>query len=50
MKDEKLRGIPKIIETPKGKKEEDMDRVNLDLLKTIAGTYTKGNKVAHGAG
>ncbi len=35
MTDKKLQGIPKIIETPKGKNGEDMDRVNLGLLKKL---------------
>ncbi len=35
MTDKKLRSIPKIIETPKGKMEEDMDRKNLELLNNL---------------
>jgi len=35
MTDPLFRGIPRIIETPKGKTGEDMDRVNLELLKKL---------------
>ncbi|MCD6273719.1 MAG: deoxyribonuclease IV, partial [Deltaproteobacteria bacterium] len=32
MNDNRLRNIPKIIETPKGKEGNKMDRINLDTL------------------
>lgn len=34
MRDERLAGVPKVLETPK---EDDMDRVNLDRLRGLAG-------------
>ena len=35
MNDKRLRGIPKIIETPKGKKGTDLDKINLKKLKDL---------------
>lgn len=35
MQDERLAGVPKVLETPK---EDDMDRVNLDRLRGLAGS------------
>lgn len=35
MNDPRLRHIPKILETPKGKNGEDWDKVNLDLLRAL---------------
>lgn len=35
LKDERLLHIPKLLETPKGDEEEDWDRRNLDLLRSL---------------
>ena len=35
MNDRRLRNVPKILETPKGKKRVDYDRMNLNLLRSL---------------